>query len=96
MTNLNLLKGTSVKMAALVATTATPAVQPESTNSATLLNRLMAEVINARNASQQALRDLRKSRASSEDALRELRRTRQEVQLRRQNLLRALAAHQKA
>lgn len=63
-------------------------------NHATLLSMLMTEVLRARNASQAALHRLRRDHLTSEEALGELRRTRQEVQLRRQNLLRALASHQ--
>ncbi len=61
-----------------------------------ILTKLMAELVRARNASHSALQRLRRDPNPSEAALLELRRTREQVQLRRQTLLRALAAHQKS
>lgn len=98
MVEVNLLRNQSLKDRKL--SSARPSVQPASDSTAmtpgTILTKLMAELVRARNASQTALQRLRRDPNPSEAALLELRRTREQVQLRRQNLLRALAAHQKS
>lgn len=98
MMNVNLLGNRFLKVRTL--SPAKPASQPVSEvtvmTPGAILTKLMAELVRARNASQSALQRLRRDPNPSEAALLELRRTREQVQLRRQNLLRALAAHQKS
>ncbi len=98
MVKVNLLENRFLKVRKL--SPVKPAIQPvpESTlmTPGAILTKLMAELVRARNASQTALQRLRRDPNPSEAALLELRRTREQVQLRRQNLLRALAAHQKS
>jgi hypothetical protein len=98
MMNVNLLGNRFLKARTLSPAKPVPQPVPEAhaMTAGAILTKLMAELVRARNASQSALQRLRRDPNPSEAALLELRRTREQVQLRRQTLLRALAAHQKS